>query len=70
MENQKFMVITKRCEICKRVLNIKVSVIGYNAWMNGELIQRAMPDVSAGDRELLLNSICGKCYDKLFEEEE
>ena len=38
-------------------------------WEDGELIQDAMPYLSAGERELLISGVCGKCFDKMFEED-
>lgn len=68
MENSKLMTITKRCESCKRVYNFKVSVIGYNAWRNGTLIQRALPELAPDLRELLISDMCGTCFSKIFKE--
>ena len=34
------------------------------------LIQNAMPNLSADDRELLISGICGPCFDKMFPPEE
>jgi len=35
-------------------------------WRNGALIQRAMPNLTADERELLISGYCGTCFDKLF----
>jgi hypothetical protein len=40
------------------------------AYEAGELIQRAMPDVSEDERELLISGVCGQCFDELFKEAE
>jgi len=32
----------------------------------GELIQNALPYLSADERELLISGICGGCFDKMF----
>jgi len=38
-------------------------------WKAGKMhIQEALPEFSADDRELLLSSICGTCYDKIFKD--
>jgi hypothetical protein len=39
-------------------------------WEGGELIQDAMPYLSAGERELLISGICETCFDKIFGSEE
>jgi len=39
-------------------------------WQNGELIQNAMPYLSADERELLISGTCGTCFDNMFGSEE
>lgn len=60
--------ITKaiECGDCGKVFPITMTQEGYEAWIMGELIQRALPEVSIEDRELLISRTCGKCFDKLF----
>ena len=36
------------------------------AWRNGKLIQDALPQLPAEDREFLISGLCPKCWDKLF----
>lgn len=43
---------------------------GYEKWIAGELIQRAMPFLSASDREILMTGIGPESWDKMFKEEE
>lgn len=54
------------CTICGKGRIVKVSKIGYDRWLRGELIQNALPELSVDDRELLMSGICGECFDKLF----
>jgi len=42
----------------------------YTSWENGELIQTAMPYLSAGEREVLISGMCGPCFDNMFGGEE
>lgn len=51
------------CLVCGELKKFTTTTAGYNAWRNGQLIQRAMPDVTADDRELLISAICAKCSD-------
>ena len=39
-------------------------------WNSGELIQRAMPDLSAGDREFLMSGITPEEWSLLFQQVE
>lgn len=54
------------CPMCKHTNIVEVSILAYTAWRKGEYIQVAMPNLSAGDRELLISGICKTCWDKLF----
>lgn len=58
------------CRSCRKRLTVEN--IGVGAWANfihGGLIQDAMPDVSASDREIILSQICPECYSKISQEE-
>jgi hypothetical protein len=57
---------TIECEHCKKSYSFEVRENGLEAWENGEYIQDALYDLTAGQRELLTSSICGKCFDELF----
>ena len=66
--------IQKTCPCCKTVNEVVVPTEGYGRWVQGELIQRAMPTIPATTREFLMTGMCGNCQDSLFggddEEEE
>tara|TARA_Y100000296_G_scaffold73682_1_gene91423 strand:- start:308 stop:457 length:150 start_codon:yes stop_codon:yes gene_type:complete len=49
---------------------MQVQAEDYEAWENGELIQNAMPYLSADEREVLISGMCGPCFDNLFGDEE
>ena len=62
--------LTITCIMCKEVHKIVVSDDGFEKWNKGELIQIALPELSADEREMLISKTCGKCWDKLFAEPE
>ena len=44
---------------------------GYKKWKDGKgYIQDILNYLSADDRELMLSETCGKCFDKMFPQEE
>ena len=49
-------------------------IMPFDAWVKwndqGEFIQRAWPEGSNSDRELLISGTCSACFDKLFPPEE
>ena len=48
--------------------DIDVSVQQLDAWQNGMLIQDAMPQVSAPDREFIKSGITNEEWNNLFKE--
>ena len=40
----------------------------YERWQSGELIQNVFPELSVNEREMLISSVCGTCFDSLGEE--
>ncbi len=61
----KLVLKCRRCGI-SYVLNVTRSEM--LAWARGDLVQKAFPKLSAGERELIVSQICGKCYDKIWKE--
>ena len=59
-----------QCVMCKKTHIVKVPKDGYRKWLNGALIQNAMPEVPPAERELLISNICGTCFDQMFGEQE
>lgn len=51
------MNIEKTCGVCGRVITVRVDPDRYARWKAGELIQRALPELSADDRELLISGL-------------
>ena len=55
------------CPICGEYNFVdNVPLDGYNDWLNGELIQNAMPDLSPEEREMLISGVCPECWQKMM----
>jgi len=54
------------CPFCGDTTKVVVDADGYREWENGELVQVALPNLSADDREVLISGICPPCWDKQF----
>jgi hypothetical protein len=63
-------VLSVRCKGCKKVYPLTVSEEGYQRWRSGTLIQKALPELNADQRELLISQTCGECWEKMFSEDE
>ena len=64
------MLITKKSMVTgnSATKNIDVTQTQLNAWENGALIQDAMPQVSAPDREFIKTGITNDEWNNLFKE--
>ena len=62
------MIVKRICKKCKKEFTLQVRESDYNRWLEGTLIQQAMPYLTVGERELLISGICSECYDKIFAE--
>ena len=59
--------ITVKCPFCGCITLLRnIDKDAFTKYMNGELIQRVFPEMSANDRELLMTGMCKKCQDQIF----
>ena len=58
------------CPFCGESHAVEVNLARFEAWQNGELIQRALPELSPTEREQLISGLCPKCQADFFEGEE
>jgi ribosomal protein S27AE len=64
------VIVKARCPRCKDDNVFMASFKGIEAWENGELIQRALPNLTAEQREFLMTGYDQKCWDEMFADEE
>jgi hypothetical protein len=55
-----------KCIKCGRDVVIKANPDDMQKWKEGALLQRAMPYLTADEREIMVSRICGPCFDKMF----
>jgi hypothetical protein len=59
--------IETTCPVCGRTDHIPVRHGAYVLWHEcGKLIQDAMPELSATQREQLITGICGPCWEHMW----
>lgn len=58
--------VSVRCLSCQAKETFNVSYKAFVAWERGELIQEALPELSLGQREILISNTCGECFDGMF----
>lgn len=64
------MRVGMNCVFCGNVHFVDVNEDAYRLWVDGALIQDAMPELSATEREQLISRICPKCQEDIFDEDE
>jgi hypothetical protein len=63
------VVKTKPCCVCNEYEIWSLDQELVDRWRGGENIQRVFPDMSAGEREVLISGIHPACWDTLFPKE-
>lgn len=53
------------CMMCNTRFFVSISDEEVRRWRGGEHIQNVVPHLSPDDRELLISSVCGGCFDAL-----
>jgi hypothetical protein len=65
------MTLSLHCSPCGALQpDIKVDPEDFRNWKGGELIQVAMPYLSASEREMVKTQICNACWDELMADHE
>lgn len=60
--------VNKTCILChENAMSFILDANKYERWQSGELIQNVFPELSVNEREMLISSICGSCYDDLLD---
>lgn len=52
-----------RCPRCGKPSTLEVDPAGWERWKSGVIIQRALPALTAEQRERLITGYCGPCFD-------
>jgi hypothetical protein len=58
--------MTIQCRKCKKDIPISATSEQIQKWQSGMLIQKAMPNVPAGEREMFITQICDSCFKAMF----
>jgi endogenous inhibitor of DNA gyrase (YacG/DUF329 family) len=58
------------CPFCGKTHFVDVNDSEYKIWQAGALIQKAMPQLSATEREQLISHMCPKCQADFYGEED
>lgn len=61
---------TKPCVVCKQTSKVSVLRTEYRNWQLSTTVQKAFPNLSPEDRELLISGTHPACWDQLFGKEE
>jgi carbon storage regulator len=59
-------VVNGSCPVCKEDWSLAVPRHGFVAWKSGTLIQKALPQTTLSEREMLISGTCDTCFSKMF----
>lgn len=58
------------CPRCHKVIELPIKEVELLAWNpNEQFVQEAFPELTPGQREMLLSGICEECWSILFPDE-
>lgn len=60
------MKIALGCVFCGKEHSVEVDFDNFMQWKMGALIQNAMPELNATQREQLISGICPNCQERIF----
>jgi putative SOS response-associated peptidase YedK len=61
------MVTTNPCPVCHKRSEFVLDSLDVQRWIDGELIQEAMPYLTPVEREALVSGVCSdKCWNELW----
>jgi hypothetical protein len=61
--------VKTHCMLCKKESSLVVNKASFDKWQAGELIQNAIPELTASEREQLISGTCELCWETYFNEE-
>lgn len=62
------MIYNVTCEHCKTQYSFEVPTGQFFRWVRGDgLIQDLLPELTDGQRELMISRTCDKCWNEIFE---
>lgn len=57
-----------QCSKCRTEFLFELDSSRLKRWQSGEKIQDLFPELVADIKELLISGVCGKCFDKMWQE--
>jgi len=52
------------CRSCRKRFYVHANKADVHAWLQGELIQNALPYLNSSQRELLISKTCPECWER------
>jgi hypothetical protein len=60
---------TRPCIVCNQASLIELELDRVERWIAGEHVQNVWPEMSPGEREMLITGTHPKCWDSIFEDD-
>lgn len=62
--------MTIKCRTCQKEESVPITADQFLAWRNGQVIQRAAPNLTPAQREMVISQTCDECWHRMFPREE
>jgi hypothetical protein len=62
----KVIVTTHPCVVCNKSSEVKLDKDKFTRWINGEFAQNVWPEMSPGEREVLVSGTHDACWEQLM----
>ena len=59
------MDIRIKCVSCGKTFTLEVEKENWEKYTRGSMLQDALPELTADERELIINQLCGTCFNKI-----
>lgn len=54
-----------KCRLCGKIHEVIVNEEGFKKWVDGEPIEKALPQLTKAEHDLLKYNVCGPCFEQL-----
>lgn len=61
-----YQAITVHCPSCEILSHVMAPTLGLAKWIEGAMVQDAMPELTDSQRELLITGFCERCQADIF----
>jgi hypothetical protein len=70
MKKDRTLTLKVFCTCCDATCNVNISQAAFAKWKAGHTAEEAMPELSPGERTIMVTGICDICFAKILATQE